>query len=45
MSNILLKKLSLGLLLGLALSTAAAQERPPRVKAKEPTVVTVEGRG
>jgi hypothetical protein len=44
MSMILLRNLTIGLFFGLALSMPGAQERPPRVKAKEPTVVTVEGK-
>lgn len=42
MSNIL-KSLVFLLFLGVQFS-AYAQERPPRVRAKEPTVVTVEGK-
>ena len=42
MFNVLLRNLTLVVLLALLSSTAYAQERSPRVRAKEPTVVTVE---
>jgi hypothetical protein len=44
MSNIHFRNLTVTVLLGLASTAAFSQEPPPRVKAKEPTVVTVEGK-
>ena len=44
MSNILLRNLALLLFLSIGFSAFAQEKTSPRVRAKEPTVVTVEGK-